>query len=89
VATIRTSKIGEAQHKVENALDQATKRWRLDEVETNTGKPSVLYYLVRTRKSYGREGLLTAIRANGNGTLDDVEVELGDAAVKEREKAGA
>jgi hypothetical protein len=88
VATIRTSKLSEAQHKVENALDQATKRWRLDEVETNTGKPSVLYYMVRTRKSYGRDGLITAIRANGNGTIEDVDVELGEAAVKEREKAG-
>lgn len=89
VATIRTSKVTEAQRKVENALDDATKRWRLDEVVTNTGKPSTIHYLVRTRKSVGRDGLITAIRANAAGVVDDIEVELGDAAVKEREKAGA
>jgi hypothetical protein len=89
VVTIRTSKVTEGQRKVENALDDATKRWRLDEVITNTGKPSVIHYLVRTRKSVGRDGLITAIRANVNGTVDDIDVELGEAAVKEREKAGA
>jgi hypothetical protein len=88
VATIRTSKVAEAQRKVENALDDSTKRWRLDEVVTNTGKPSVVHYLVKTRKSVGRDGLITAIRANAAGVVDDIEVELGETAVKEREKVG-
>ncbi|HTE44199.1 MAG TPA: DUF4956 domain-containing protein, partial [Gemmatimonadaceae bacterium] len=43
VVSIMTNKIAEAQQHVEVALDQATKRWKLDEVVTNTGKPSELY----------------------------------------------
>jgi hypothetical protein len=89
VATIQTTKITEAQRKVENALDDATKRWRLDEVITNTGKPSSLHYLVKTRRSVGRDGLITAIRANAAGVVDDIDVELGESAVKGREKAGS
>ena len=89
VATIRTSKLTEAQRKVESTLDDATKRWRLDEVVTNTGKPSSIHYLIKTRKSVGRDGLVTAIRANAADVIDDIDIELGDAAVKEREKGGA
>jgi hypothetical protein len=89
VTTIRTSKVTEAQRKVETALDASTKRWRLDEVITNTGKPSTIHYLVKTRRSVGRDGLITAIRSSAAGVVDDIDVELGDTAVKEREKAGA
>ena len=59
--------------------EQETKRWKLDEVVTNTGKPSELYYIVRTRKSVEGDALLTAIRSSGNGTIDSANIEIGDA----------
>jgi len=79
VVSVTTSHVAEAQKNVESALDRVTKRWRLDEVVTNTGKPSELYYLVRTRKSQNRDTLLTEIRASGNGSIDSADVEIGDA----------
>jgi hypothetical protein len=84
VLTVTTSDVGDAQKHIEAALDQITKRWRLDEVVTNTGKPSELYYLVRKRKSVGRDAMLTAIRSGGNGTIAHASVEIGDAMAKER-----
>jgi hypothetical protein len=87
IVTIATSDISEAQKTVEPALDKVTKRWKLDEVVTNTGKPSELYYIVRTRKSVDRDALLTAIRASGNGTIAAADIEIGDAfAVEKVEK---
>jgi len=83
VVTITTAALTEAQAHLEPALDDVTKRWKLDEVVTNTGKPSQLYYLVRTRKSVSRDALLTAIRASGNGHFVDAQVEIGDAIAKE------
>jgi lysylphosphatidylglycerol synthetase-like protein (DUF2156 family) len=83
VVTILTSQLTDAQTQVEPALDRVTKRWKLDEVVTNSGKPSELYYLVRTRKSFGRDALLTEIRASGNGAVTEAEIEIGDAIAKE------
>jgi hypothetical protein len=86
VVSVTSNKVGEAQKQVEAALDQSTKRWKLDETVTNVGKPSELYYLVKTRKSVPRDALLTAIRASGNGTIESADVEIGDAlAVEEIE----
>jgi hypothetical protein len=59
-------------------LDEFAGRWRLDEVVTNTGKPSELYYLVRLRKRTGRDDLLTAIRAKAGEMLVKAEVEEGE-----------
>jgi uncharacterized protein DUF4956 len=87
VATITTTNIAEAQEQVETALEKGTKRWKLDEVVTNAGKPSELYYLLRTRKSVGRDALLTAIRATGNGLIAEADVEIGDALAKEAGEA--
>jgi hypothetical protein len=84
VLTVTTSDVGDAQKHVEAALDQITKRWRLDEVVTNTGKPSELYYLVRKRKSVGRDAMLTAVRSGGNGSITHASIEIGDAVAKER-----
>jgi lysylphosphatidylglycerol synthetase-like protein (DUF2156 family) len=83
IVTVTTTKVTEAQAHVEEALDDVTKRWQLDEVVTNSGKPSELYYLVRTRKSVSRDALLTAIRATCNGLIAGAEVEIGDALAKE------
>ncbi|MEP6493530.1 MAG: DUF4956 domain-containing protein [bacterium] len=79
VVSIVTSKITEAQHNVEPALERVTKRWRLDEVVTNSDKPSELYYLVRTLKSIDRDAMLTAIRTSGNGAIEAADIEIGDA----------
>lgn len=83
VVTVTTTNLAEAQKQLEPALDGITKRWKLDEVITNTGKPSELYYLVRTRKSMNRDAMLTAIRASGNGFIAGADVEIGNALAKE------
>jgi len=83
IVSVTTTDLAEAQTHVKAALDEVTKRWKLDEVVTNTGKPSELYYLVRTRKSIGRAAMLTAIRARGNGSIVGADVEIGDAVAKE------
>jgi hypothetical protein len=83
VLTVTTTELAEAQKHVEASLDQITKRWKLDEVVTNMGKPSELYYLVRKRKSVSRDAMLTAIRAGGNGSIKHADVEIGDALAKE------
>jgi lysylphosphatidylglycerol synthetase-like protein (DUF2156 family) len=83
IVMVTTTKVTEAQQHVAAALEEGTKRWQLDEVVANAGKPSELYYLVRTRKSVGRDALLTAIRATGNGLITEAEVEIGDAIAKE------
>lgn len=84
VVAITTSEVTEAQKNLEPALDQVTKRWRLDEVVNNKGKPSEIYYLVHTRKSVPRDAMVTAIRATANGSISNVDVEVGDAIDKER-----
>ena len=84
VVTITTYVLSEAQQHVEDVLEEYTKRWKLDEVVTNTGKPSVLYYIVRLRKSVPRDSLLTAIRTNANGAIQSAEIEVGDGIAAER-----
>jgi hypothetical protein len=83
VVTVTTRNLAEGQKHTEAALDGVTKRWKLDEVITNTGKPSELYYIVKTRKSIGRDAMLTAIRMNANGIIDEAQVEIGDAIARE------
>jgi hypothetical protein len=83
VLTVTTTELADAQKHVEASLDDVTKRWRLDEVVTNIGKPSELYYLIRTRKSVSRDAMLTSIRAGGNGLIDHADVEIGDALALE------
>ena len=40
VVSVTSNEVADAQTRVEAALDQSTKRWKLDETVTNTGKPS-------------------------------------------------
>jgi hypothetical protein len=77
ILTITTRAINESQQRVEAVLDNLTRRWKLDEVVTNEGKPSELYYLVRLRKPGARGELLTAIHARPGDTIDAAELELG------------
>jgi hypothetical protein len=83
IVSLTTTSVSEAQQHVESALERSARRWRLDEVITNTGKPSELYYLVRTRKSIDGNALLTAIRASSVGLLGTAEIEIGDALARE------
>src|SRR5947209_3700400 len=57
VLTITSYNVPQAQTHVEPVLERMTKRWKLDEVVTNTGKPSEIYYLTRLKKSIPRDEL--------------------------------
>lgn len=78
ILSVSTENLSETQRRIAEVLDEFVGRWRLDEVVTNTGKPSELYYLVRLRKRTGRDDLLTAIRAKAGETLVKAEVEQGE-----------
>jgi hypothetical protein len=78
VLTITTDNVADAQRQVETVLERMTKRWLLDEVVQNTGKPSEIYYLTRLRKAVPRDMLLTAIHENADGLIASVDLEAGD-----------
>ena len=80
VLTVTTDNVPDAQRQVETVLERMTKRWLLDEVVQNTGKPSELYYLTRLRKTIPRDMLLTAIHENADGLIASVDLEAGDNA---------
>ena len=86
VLSVSTDHLGDAQKRVGEVLDEMAGRWRLDEVVTNVGKPSELYYLVRLRKRTGRDDVLTAVRAKAGATIVKAEVELGEARQEEDAK---
>jgi hypothetical protein len=83
VLRLTTDHVAEAQSATEKVLDELTKRWKLDEVLTNPGKPSEVFYLVRVGKSLLREELITAVRAAAGNRIIDLDLELGESAVKE------
>ena len=80
VLTITTDDVPEAQKQVEEVLDRMTKRWDIDEVVTNVGKPSEIYYLTRLKKSISRDVLLTAIHENADGIIASADLETGETA---------
>jgi hypothetical protein len=86
ILTVTTTAISEAQTRIEQVLDTLSRRWRLDEVATQEGKPSELYYLVRVRKSVTREQLLTAIRESAGASIVTADLELGDSSEEEKGK---
>src|SRR5947207_6211394 len=59
ILTVTTDDVPEAQRRVEEVLGRMAKRWSLDEIVTNIGKPSEIYYLTRLKKSIPRDVLLT------------------------------
>jgi hypothetical protein len=85
VLHITTDDVTDAQQKVEQALDRMTKRWSLDELVTNVGKPSELYYLVRLKKSIPRDALLAGINAEAGDAIASADLETGELA---EEKSG-
>jgi hypothetical protein len=86
VLTITTDNVPEAQKQVELVLDKMTKRWDLDEVVTNVGKPSELYYLTRIKKSTPRDVLLTAIHENAGDVIASADIETGELAEGKSDK---
>ena len=67
-----------AQEAVKKVLDAAAKRYKLDEVVMNTGKPSIIYYLVRLRKSMTRDEFLTAVHNEAGGLITSADLEIGE-----------
>jgi hypothetical protein len=88
VLTVTTDNVPGAQGKIEQTLDKMTKRWDLDEVVTNVGKPSELYYLVRLKKSVPREVLLTAIHESAGDVIASADVETGELAEEKADGKG-
>ncbi len=84
VLTITTDEVPDAQRRVEEVLDRLTKRWSMDEVVTNTGKPCEIYYLTRLKKSIPRDVLLTAIHENANGVIATADLETSGEVEKEK-----
>lgn len=84
ILSITTNTISETQQLVRVALDKAAKRWKLDDVVSNDGKPSELYYLVRLRKSATRDDFLTAIRATAGDSIVSADVEISDPTPVEK-----
>jgi hypothetical protein len=87
VLSITSDTVGEAQVIMQKVLDKVTKRWVLDEVVTNVGKPSEVYYLVRLGKTMTRDDLITAVRAKAGDRVSAVELELGVAVSKAQQAA--
>jgi hypothetical protein len=85
ILSVTTEILSEAQSKVSAALDDVAARWRLDEVVTNVGKPSELYYLVRIRKSTSKDDLLTAVRSSAGDAITDAQVELAESVAAEED----
>ena len=89
VLSVRTYDVSQAQAQIERILEEKTKRWDLDEVVTNTGKPSELYYLTRLKKSIPRDEFLTAIHENADGVIDSVDLETRGPAVEDKSSTSA
>jgi len=89
VLSITSDNVGEAQVIMQKVLDKLTKRWVLDEVVTNVGKPSEVYYLVRIGKTMTRDDLITAIRAKAGNSVSAVDLEFGVTAEKEHQAAAS
>ena len=85
VLTLTTDNIGEAQRLVEDVLDEWTRRWKLDEVVDNDAKPSVIYSLVRLRRSVDRKQFITALHSEAGNTIQNVNLEVGDELAAEEE----
>lgn len=88
VLHITTDNVPEAQKRVELVLDRMTKRWDLDEVITNVGKPSEIFYLTRLRKSIPKDALLTSIHDGAGDVIVSVDLEAGEPAETKADDKG-
>lgn len=78
VLTVTTDDVVGAQRAVEDGLDGTVKRWKLDEVVSNVGRPSEIHYLIRLRKSVMRDQVLTAVHDKAGDKIVTVNLELGE-----------
>lgn len=78
VLTVATDDVSRAQEAVQKVLEAHAKRWKLDEVIMNTGKPSVIYYLVRLKKALTRDDFLTQVQAEAGGLITSADLETGE-----------
>jgi hypothetical protein len=85
ILTVTTDNVSEAQKQVEEVLDRMAKRWDLDEVVTNVGKPSEIYYLARLKKSIPRDVLLTAVHENADGVIASADLETAEPIENKKE----
>jgi hypothetical protein len=83
VLRLATDHVTEAQTAAEKVLDKLAKRWKLDEVVMNTGKPSEIYFLVRLKKSTTRDELLTAIHDNEGPLIESADLEVSERLQEE------
>ena len=88
VLHVTTDNVPGAQKQVELVLDRLTRRWDLDEVITNVGKPSEIYYLTRLKKSIPKDVLLTAIHDSAGDVIASVDLEAGEPAEGEGDDKG-
>jgi len=84
ILSIATNALSETQQLVNVVLDKVAKRWKLDDVVSNDGKPSQLYYLVRLRKSATRDEFLTAIRATAGPSIVSADLEISNPTPPEK-----
>jgi hypothetical protein len=88
VLSVTTYNVPQAQQQIERILEDKAKRWDLDEVVTNVGKPSEIYYLARLKKTVPRDELLTAIHENADGLIDSVDLETRGPAIEDKGGGG-
>ena len=84
ILSLTTNSITESKRHVEAVLDRFAKRWKFDEVVTNTDKASELYYLVRLKKTVTKGDLLTGIREEAGALFEAVDLEVGQALAQEK-----
>ncbi len=89
VLAVTSDSVPEAQKQVEEVLERMTRRWKLDEVITHTGKPCEIYYLARLKKSIPRDVLLTAIHENANGVIASANLETAEPVQDQKDGANA
>ncbi|HXE58152.1 MAG TPA: DUF4956 domain-containing protein [Gemmatimonadales bacterium] len=79
VLWVTTDDIAAAQHRLEGVLERGARRWMLDEVVTNEGKPSEIYYLLKLRKSVDQDRLLTMVRAEAGDAVLTADLQFHEA----------
>ena len=89
LASFTTEEPAVVQPAVEAIMDRSTKRWTLDEVVSEPGRPSELNYLVKLRKSIPGDVLMTEIRSVVGEKIVACDLELSEALEEEAEDQAA
>ena len=86
LVSLTTDDPGHVKQLAEATLERMTKRWKLDELITNQGKPSELCYLVKLRKATPGDVLMTELRNVLGEKLLACDLELSDALEEQAEE---